>query len=233
MSAQVRAWPLRLRLLETLRGQPWRTIGRSHEGRAIVCAALGRGPTTIIVGAVHGDEPASGDACARLWRALSAEPRKHAGVRVVIVPVLNPDGFAAHQKDNARGVDLNRNFPTRNFGQHRREGYDPGDAPGSEPETRAFLKLCERVRPTRIVAVHQPFACVNYDGPARAFAEHVAKACGYPARADLGYPTPGSMGTYFGVERGVPILTLELGREAPAKTWPIGRRALLAALAYR
>ena len=232
LAPQVPAWPLRLRLLRTLERAPWGAIGRSVHGRPIARAAMGRGPVTLVVGGVHGDEPASGEVCLRLWRALLARPLPRRAGRIVIVPVLNPDGFAAHAKNNARDVDLNRNFPTRNFGAHRRVGYDPGQGPASEPETRALLALCERIQPARIVAVHQPFECVNYDGPARVLAQAVAQACGYPARADLGYPTPGSMGTYFGVERELPILTLELGARSPAREWPSAQRALMAALAH-
>ena len=58
--------------------------------------------------------------------------------------------------------------------------------------------------------MHAPFACVNYDGPAAAWAEAVAAACGWPARGEIGYPTPGSFGSWLGVDRGLPILTLEL-----------------------
>jgi protein MpaA len=58
--------------------------------------------------------------------------------------------------------------------------------------------------------VHAPFACVNYDGPAAAWAKAVAAACGWPARGDIGYPTPGSLGSWLGVDRGLPVLTLEL-----------------------
>jgi protein MpaA len=51
---------------------------------------------------------------------------------------------------------------------------------------------------------------VNYDGPAAAWAGAVAAACGWPARGDIGYPTPGSLGSWLGVDRGLPVLTLEL-----------------------
>ena len=61
-----------------------------------------------------------------------------------------------------------------------------------------------------MVAVHAPFACVNYDGPAAPWAQAVAAACGWPARADIGYPTPGSLGSWLGIDRGLPVLTLEL-----------------------
>jgi protein MpaA len=70
--------------------------------------------------------------------------------------------------------------------------------------------LIEREPIRAAVAVHAPFACVNYDGPAAAWAAAVAAACGWPARSDIGYPTPGSFGSWMGLDGGLPVLTLEL-----------------------
>jgi protein MpaA len=214
-------------LLERIAVAPWREIGRSREGRPIVVAAWGEGPVALVVGAVHGDEPASALAAYRLACAYPESPG-----RVLVIPALNPDGLARHAKDNTRGVDLNRNFPTRNFGEAPRPGYDPGPSAGSEPETQALLSLLAAQAPSRVVAIHQPFACVNYDGPAQAWAEAVGRAAALPVRSDIGYPTPGSLGTYLGVERGIPILTLELGTGEPDVEWPRAEAALLAALRF-
>jgi protein MpaA len=129
---------------------------------------------------------------------------------LVVVPALNPDGLARGVKNNARDVDLNRNFASRNWRAEHAAGYFPGAAPLSEPETRLVAELVDRHDVRGVVAVHAPFACVNYDGPAAAWAEDVARACGWPARGDIGYPTPGSLGSWLGVDRGLPVLTLEL-----------------------
>jgi protein MpaA len=191
-------------LLAAVEALGWDELGRSREGRPIRV-----GPSEddaaprplIVVAGVHGDEPASVEA-ALAW---SSEARG-----CWMVPALNPDGIAANRKNSAADVDLNRNFPARNFRREHAPGYDPGPWGGSEPETQAFVALVERVRPRGVVAIHAPFACVNYDGPAAAWAEQVARACGWPARADIGYPTPGSLGSWLGVEAGLPVLTLEL-----------------------
>jgi murein peptide amidase A len=129
---------------------------------------------------------------------------------VWVLPVANPDGIARGSKNSARDVDLNRNFPSRSFTTDHRPGYFPGPAPLSEPETQLVAALIARERVAAVVAVHAPFACVNYDGPAAAWAEAVAAVCGWPAQADIGYPTPGSLGSWLGVDRGLPVLTLEL-----------------------
>jgi protein MpaA len=204
-------------LLADVRALGLGELGRSSEGRPIWGGAFGgaavvggvsagAGPL-LVVGGVHGDEPSSVEAVVALARRL----RAGAGAApLVLVPALNPDGLARGAKNSARDVDLNRNFPARSWRAAHAPGYFPGAAPMSEVETRVFAALVERHAPRGVVAVHAPFACVNYDGPAAAWAEAVAAACGWPACGDLGYPTPGSLGSWLGVDRGLPVLTLEL-----------------------
>jgi protein MpaA len=180
-------------------------LGRSVGGRAIEAHGAIVDGAALIFGAIHGDEPESAVLCERLLLRQFAAP-------VVVVPVVNPDGLAAGTKDNARGADLNRNFPARNWARAHPPGYDPGAQPLSEPESAALAALVERLRPRAIVAVHQPLRCVNWDGPAEALAARMSAACGYPAVASVGYPTPGSFGSCYGVDRGLPVITLELPR---------------------
>jgi protein MpaA len=177
----------------------------------------------LVVGGVHGDEGASVEALVALVRRVRAG-ESEAGP-VVVVPALNPDGLVRGAKNNARDVDLNRNFAARNWRAEHEPGYFPGTAPLSEPETRLLAELVDAHAVCGVVAVHAPFACVNYDGPAAAWAEEVARACGWPARGDIGYPTPGSLGSWLGVDRGVPVLTLELPPGAHAA---FGRQAAAA-----
>ncbi len=182
-------------------------IGRSTEGRPIVARRFGGpGAPLLLMGGIHGDEPASVDALLELVERMPL-----AGAAPFwLVPAANPDGLRAARKNSARDVDLNRNFPARSFRTEHAPGYWPGPAPLSEPETRALAGLVERDGVRGAVAVHAPFACVNFDGPAAAWAETVALACGWPARGDIGYPTPGSFGSWLGLDRGIPVLTLEL-----------------------
>jgi protein MpaA len=175
-------------------------IGSSVEGRPI--EAFGDG-ALLVFGAIHGDEPQSAELCRRFWQT---------GPRAVVVPVVNPDGLSRGQKDNARGVDLNRNFPSRNWSAQHPPGYFSGESPLSEPESAALARLIDDLSPRALIAVHQPFACVNWDGPAESLAVEMAAACGYPARASVGYPTPGSFGSLYGVDRALPVITLELPR---------------------
>jgi protein MpaA len=196
-------------LLDVVDGLGFEELGRSVEGRPIRGRRFGGpGAPLLVLGGIHGDEPASVEALIELARSLAAEPRRAAPVW--LLPAVNPDGLARGGKNSSRDVDLNRNFPARSFTTQHAAGYFPGPDPLSEPETRVIADLVAREPIAAVVAVHAPFACVNYDGPAAAWAEAVAVACGWPARGDIGYPTPGSLGSWLGIDRALPVLTLEL-----------------------
>jgi predicted deacylase len=105
---------------------------------------------------MHGDEPAG----VRLVNAIRAKLRVR-GVDLWIVPTINPDGLAAHTRQNARGVDLNRNW-AHNW-QRQGGRYNSGPRPFSEPETRSMRRLLNRVDPRFVVSFHQPLHGVDSD----------------------------------------------------------------------
>lgn len=188
-------------------------LGSSREGRRIAGRTFAGGATAtvLVIGATHGDEPASAGAVWELTQRLPVGPAESGGAaEVLVIPVLNPDGLVAGTKNSAADVDLNRNFPARNFARAHAPGYDPGPFPLSEPETALLARLVDERGVGAVVSVHAPFACVNFDGPALRWAQAVSRACGWPVRADIGYPTPGSLGSWLGGDRGLPVLTLEL-----------------------
>jgi murein peptide amidase A len=125
-------------------------IGHSAQQRPItVVHVAGTGPRILVVGCIHGNEPAG----IAIVRALE---RTHPKADLWLVPVLNPDGLAARTRQNAHGVDLNRNFPS--FWQHfGRPGstYYSGSKPFSEPETRAARDLILRIKPRYTIWYHQ------------------------------------------------------------------------------
>jgi murein peptide amidase A len=161
---------------------------------------------------------------------LRAELRPPLPRETWIVPVVNPDGLAAGTKNNARDVDLNRNFAARNWTRAHPPGYDPGGWPESEPETQALAALIARAGATRLIALHSPFRTVNYDGPARALAERMAAHNGYGVTRHIGYPTPGSFGSRYGIDLGLEVITLEIPALSPDEAWLENRAALLEAL---
>lgn len=207
-------------------------IGESVEGRPINAYTFGQGPRTILyLASIHGNESAGTPLVNRLMQVLDGDPEKLSGWRVVVVPVVNPDGLASASRHNSRNVDLNRNFPADN----REERVRFGDGALSEPESRALYDLILREQPERIVTLHQPLECVDYDGPgAQAIAERMAAVCDLPVEK-LG-ARPGSLGAWAGETRGIPTITLELPREAGDASadaqalWNRYGAALLAAL---
>jgi len=204
-------------------------LGFSVQGRPILVSCYGVGPTVVlIVGGIHGNEPAGAVLPRQLCAHLDTHPAIVRGRQVVVATAVNPDGLARGTRANAHGVDLNRNFATPNWRASRRHGAKPF----SEPETRFIAELIRRFRPTRVVQLHQPLRCVDWDGPGRALAAAMAEACGLPLKKLGG--RPGSLGSYAGTKLGIPTVTLEMPRSAtglkPDALWARYGEALLVAV---
>ncbi len=168
----------------------------------------------VVVAAIHGDEPETTVAVSEALRCLPA-----GDLRAAVILCANPDGMLRGTRGNGRGVDLNRNFPTCNWSPDpvhyksrandaRDIALSPGSEPASEPETRALLALIERLKPRAVVSLHSALACVD-DSGASHLGRRLADRCALPFLTEIGYPTPGSMGTWAG-ERGLNLVTLEL-----------------------
>jgi protein MpaA len=210
--------------------------GQSVSGEPIEMHIFGDGPETVLIfGGIHGNEPTSADLAARLVRHLAAHPEIAADRRIVIMPATNPDGLAARTRGNARGVDVNRNFPAGNW-RRATGGRTHGARPASEPETRAIIAAVETMQPVRIVSIHsirRGRHCNNYDGPAAGLAQAMARHNGYPVEPTMGYPTPGSFGSWAGIDQRIPTITLELPRDlSAADCWRENAAALLAFIDY-
>ena len=172
-----------------------------------------RRPRVLVVGGIHGDELSSTSLVFH-WIAHAMETGADMDWR--FLPAVNPDGLLQPRpsRTNARGVDLNRNFPTPRWAQEAPEYWAkrtkkdprryPGPTPLSEPETRFLNETMDRWKPDLIVSVHAPYGVLDYDGPSipperlgRLFLDRVGIF-------------PGSLGHYGGVHRGVPVVTIEL-----------------------
>jgi len=173
----------------------------------------------LVLGAIHGDELTAAT-LAFHWleqsKSRTATPNPSLPIRWRFVPVVNPDGLLAQppRRTNARGVDLNRNFPTPNWeteaprywqARTRRDPRRyPGRSPLSEPESIFIEAQLREFAPDLIVSIHAPLGVLDFDGPAIP-----------PSRLGRLYLDqvgvfPGSLGHYGGVHRGIPVVTIEL-----------------------
>lgn len=167
------------------------------------------GKTVLIIGVFHGDEP-DGEYLINRYLSEKNDTRN----RLLFIPCLNPDGMANGTRTNANGVDLNRNFPTQNWESlgvsSEKNEYYGGVSPASEQETKFLVYVIDKYKPDLIITLHEPYQVVNYDGPAKEIAQKISEITGYKVEESIGYPTPGSFGTYCGIEKKIPTITLEL-----------------------
>lgn len=177
----------------------------------------------LVLGGIHGDEMSSSSLVFH-WIALASTPSAdmHPSIHWRFIPTLNPDGLFARpsKRVNARGVDLNRNFPTPNWARDAKMYWEsrtkrdprrwPGNKPLSEPESRFLYEQMDNFKPNLIVSVHAPFGLLDFDGPSVP-----------PSRLGRLYLDqvgiyPGSLGNYGGIHKGVPVVTIELGSASRA-----------------
>lgn len=156
-------------------------IGATAQGTPIRATVVGDpdAPIRIVVlGQMHGNEPA-GRRVVRTLRSVTPPP----GTAFWLVPTMNPDGHATRTRANARGVDLNRNFPTswRQIGRGTQQWSGPRAA--SEPETKAMMAFLAEVQPTAVLSFHQPFGVVDLTHePAREAGRLLAEWMDLPTR---------------------------------------------------
>jgi protein MpaA len=194
---------------------PWAptTYGRSVLGIPLEVWRPAARCELLVFAGIHGEEPETTYGLSRALRLLP-EPPPH----VAVVLGANPDGLIRGTRANARGVDLNRNFPASNWRPtpvtSRSTLEDPSDVvlspgahAGSEPETQALIALIAELRPDAVIALHAPLDCID-DANSSALGERLARRTGMPLVRDVGYPTPGSFGSW-GAEHGVSVITYE------------------------
>ena len=209
----------------------YRIVGTSVQRWPIMSLVLGQGPDAIfILATIHGNESAGTPLVRRLANYLQQHPELLAGRTLVLLPVANPDGMTHHSRYNAHGVDLNRNFDAANRSNDKRSG----NTALSEPEARVIDQLIRQYAPGRIVSIHQPLACIDYDGPGLILAIRMNQYCDLPVKK-LG-AKPGSLGSYAGVTLGIPIITFEMQKndsKFDSETlWQRYGKALIAAIVY-
>lgn len=165
-------------------------LGHSVDGRPIIAWLIAPSRvwcSMLVVGSIAGDE-AGGIAVTRFL--VSQAPL--AGVRLWLIPDVNPDGAVEETRVNARGVDLNRNFSFR----WRHQGvpgsrYYSGRRPASEPETRAIEAFIRRTRPGLAIWLHQPYGLIDESQGPRWAEQRLARALKLPLERLPDYPGSG------------------------------------------
>ena len=182
-------------------------IGRSVAGRPIVAWHLGETgrPKVLLIAGMHGNEPAP----TAILRTLRDGKSVH-GIDLWVVPAYNPDGLARDTRRNARGVDLNRNYPYH--WAPLGGSYYSGPRPSSEPETRAMMRFLARVEPDYVLSFHQPLHGVDVAVARPAFARRVARLLGLPTTTlDCGGVCHGTMTGWYNHRHPGFALTVEYG----------------------
>lgn len=165
----------------------------------------------LVIGCFHGDEP-QGKYLIEKYLKIKQN------TNICFIPCLNEYGYTHNIRVNENGVDLNRNFPTKNWIQSKKDDYYGGISPASEIQTKFIINTVETLKPKIILTLHAPYKVVNYDGDANNIAEQISGIINYPVEPSIGYPTPGSFGTWAGIENNIPTITLELDEEVQIET---------------
>ena len=213
----------------------WEPLGRSVENRVIEFSQFGAGARhVLVVGSLMGDQP-EGTALAEYLAAhLQRFPKRIGDVVVTIVRDPNPDGRARRQGTNARGVELDRNFPTAGWTSAGRGSPTlSGASAGSEPETRALVELLKDLQPDRVVLLGPSTARadVRFTGQAESIARLLATEAGVPLVGHDPRQLPGSLESYTGDDLGIPTIRFGFTPRATAEElWSSHKGALLTAV---
>ncbi|MBI2602542.1 MAG: hypothetical protein HYW48_05750 [Deltaproteobacteria bacterium] len=226
-------------------GVSWNAHFQTGQQHPLLYASFGEGKeTTLILSGVHPDEITPIHLAFRFARHLKRTPEifEGNGIRIVVAPLVNPDGFLLEHptRTNAHGIDVNRNFLTRDWyekalgswvGKNDARGrYFPGYFPNTEIETFFQVWLIQNFQPSKILSIHAPLGFYDYDGPGDEHTEpltpgaekgkqlvrKVAEKSRNYRIVDYSF-YPGSLGNFAGNERKVPTLTLELETTNPSR----------------
>ena len=214
----------------------WKVIGKSNWKNRIYYKEFGEGEKlTLIIGGLHGDEPAATISAIKLAQYIKKNPSSIQN-RVIIIPCANPDGLIKGRRTNGRKVDINRNFPTENWSsQYRKKYHNPGRLPASEPETVIIANLIEDYKPHLLIQMHQPFNAIypEKNTPAE-LVKRISEISGFPIEDDIGYHTPGSLGSYgFTLDYKIQSITYEMGPIDYEPDYNKVTQSLIEAINYR
>lgn len=174
------------------------------------------GPEVLILGGVHGDEIEGVIAAQEILKHFMKS--YDLKLNITLVPQFNLEGVVFKTRGNGNGVDLNRNLPTKDWSPEvTTPRYHPGPSAGSEAENKGLIDYIAAKKPVFILSLHSWKPMLNVNGDCHKVAEVIAKETGYRIDPEIGYPTPGCLGTYTGLERNHPTLTYEIERGLAAE----------------
>lgn len=191
-------------------------FGETAQGLSIPAFRFGvNGPGVLILGGVHGDEIEGVQLAHGLLKNFMVSfPFQ---LELTLVPAFNLDGVLAKTRVNAHGVDLNRNLPTKDWNPKAFNArYPPGPFAGSEPENQALIGFLKNNNPKFILSLHSWHPVLIVNGDCREEARVISQYNQYEIKEEIGYPTPGCLGTYAGIEGSQPTLTFEIERGSKA-----------------
>jgi protein MpaA len=176
---------------------------------AFVSETKGAKKWLYLMAGTHGDEVEGIHVMKELFGWLKTE-HTIKDLPVVVIPILNVDGYRAGTRVNAHMVDLNRNLPTKDWSpEASQKKYNPGPKPLSEPENQFLVRLLDKYPPAVIISFHTWKPILNYNGDSKDVAEFLAGHNNYPLDGDIGYPTPGSFGSFVPEKYKAGVLTFE------------------------
>lgn len=199
---------------------PSKIFGRTRAGLPLEyftgSAQENRKGGLLLIAGIHGEEADGVFVLSRALRACAALRN------CTVVLCANPEGLLRGTRANGRGVDLNRNFPSRNWRSQpvmvrsfvdgpRDLALSPGDSPSSEPEIHHLLAMLRELKPDNIISIHSPLGCVDAPKENRV-ADFLAEQTGLQRVYEIGYETPGSFGSWAD-ENGHRLVTFELPKK--------------------
>ena len=164
----------------------------------------------LLMGGVHGDEPEGVRLAMETLHWLKAQPSQTIAPWICI-PILNVDGITKQTRTNARGVDLNRNYPSKDWSPtFTKDRYFPGASRASEIEIQGVVEIIQSQRPRLIIHCHSYKPCIVGTGErATKDTDRLAKSSGFEAVKDIGYPTAGALSSYGWYDNQIPVICIE------------------------
>lgn len=180
-------------------------VGQSQQGRNIKVERFGTGAEALVLlASIHGTEAIGTSLFNQLIDDLYEHPEWLDERSIYLMKLTNPDGVVQGVRGNSQNIDINRNFPTTNFGR----GWFNGDAPLSAAETVVLMNFFVEVHPSRVLTIHQPLNGIDYDGPAKELAHELSELS--KIRIHRLGSRSGSLGSFVGKDLQLPIITLEI-----------------------